>query len=123
MSFDEQLIKLLVRHIYADVYSKQDAQLLMNVVNSLYDYYKTKDDVALLVVLDSAKKRIYEHLEYDRIKPEELTALMITLLSDNELDELIDNVTERGKNEKNKLKQNDLRTTYLKLKKEKDSRA
>lgn len=123
MSFDNDLIKLVVRHIYADVYPKQDIQLIMNVINSLYDYYKTQDDLSILIVLDSAKKRIYEHLEYDRIKPEELTTLMITLLSDNELDELIENVTERGKNEKNKLKQNDLRTTYLKLKKEKDNRA
>lgn len=123
MSFDEKLMKVIVNKVYADDYNKQEIPLLFGCISSLYDYYRSVDDIALLVILDSAKKRIHEHLERDRIKPEELTALMISLLKDNELNELIENITERGKNEKNKLKQNDLRTTYLKLKKEKDNRA
>lgn len=123
MSFDKNLMKLIVNKVYADNYNKQEIPLLFGCISGLYDYYRSIDDIALLVILDSAKKRIHEHLERDRIKPEELTELMITLLSDNELDELIESVTERGKNEEDKLKQNDLRTTYLKLKREKDNRA
>lgn len=113
-----RLLNDLVKIIYADEYDKLDIPMLRVSLTNVMERFFQESDTSMNQVFESAMKRLNERQESDRLKPEELTELMLSKLTVTELNELLSGVVEAGSVETNKKVKERHRATYKKILKE-----
>lgn len=113
-----RLLNDLVKIIYADEYDKIEIPMLRNALFSVENHFNDIGDKSMQEVFKSAENRLNNREEADRLKPEELTELMLSKLTVTELNELLSGVVEAGSVETNKKVKERHRATYKKILKE-----
>jgi len=110
-----RLLNNLVKIIYADEYDKLDISMLRTSLNVVAMRFDEVDDKSMNPVLTSAYKRLQEREEADRLKPEELTELMLSKLTITELNDILRDIVEAGSVTESETEKTRLRGTYKKV--------
>lgn len=109
------LLNNIVRIIYADEYNKLDIPMLRTTLNVIAMRFDEAEDASMNQVLTSAYNRLKEREESDRLKPEELTELMLSKLTVTELNDIMSDIVIKGSETKNEAEKERLRGTYKKI--------
>lgn len=109
-----RLLNDLVKIIYADEYNKLDIPMLRTTLNAIAMRFDEVKDASMNQVLTSAYNRLKEREEADRLKPEELTELMLSKLTVTELNDIISDIVIKGSETNNEAEKERLRGTYKK---------
>lgn len=110
-----RLLNDLVKIIYADDYDKLDIPMLRVNLNSIDMRFDELRDKSMDKVFTSAYKRLDERQEADRLKPEELTELMLSKLTVTELNDIMSDIVVKGSETKSEAEKERLRGTYKKI--------
>ena len=110
-----RLLNDLVKIIYADEYDKLDIPMLRVSLNSIDMRFDELRDKSMNKVFTSAYKRLDERQEADRLKPEELTELMLSKLTVTELNNIMSDIVIKGSETKDEAEKERLRRTYKKI--------
>ena len=110
-----RLLNDLVKIIYADEYNKLDIPMLrVSLTNVMERFYQEKD-TSMNKVFESAMNRLNERQKADRLKPEELTELMLSKLTVTELNNIMSNIVIKGSETTDEKEKERLRGTYKKV--------
>lgn len=110
-----KLLNNLVRVIYADEYNKIEIPMLRKSLFTVQNHFQDMEDNSMIQVFNSAHKRLDEREEADRLKPEELTELMLSKLTITELNDILDELKRLGRASTDFNEKDRLRTTYKKV--------
>ena len=110
-----RLLNDLVKIIYADEYNKLDIPMLRQSIYSVSKRLEDSGDYSMKQVILSAEKRLDERQEADRLKPEELTELMLSKLTVTELNDIMSDIVVKGSESTDEKEKERLRTTYKKI--------
>ena len=110
-----RLLNDLVKIIYADDYDKLDIPMLRVNLTSVMERFYKAGDTSMNKVFESAMNRLNERQEEDRLKPEELTELMLSKLTVTELNDIMSDIVIKGSETKSEAEKNRLRGTYKKI--------
>ena len=110
-----RLLNDLVKIIYADEYDKLDIPMLRISLMSVMERFHQDKDTSMNKVFESAMNRLNERQKADRLKPEELTELMLSKLTVTELNYIKLDIVEKGSETTDENEKERLRTTYKKV--------
>ena len=110
-----RLLNDLVKIIYADDYDKLDIPMLRVSLTNVMERFFQESDTSMNQVFESAMKRLNERQEADRLKPEELTELMLSKLTVTELNDIMSDIVVRRSESSDEKEKERLRETYKKV--------
>lgn len=110
-----RLLNDLVKIIYADEYDKLDINMLRISLRSVMERFHQVGDTSMNTVFDNAMERLNEREEDDRLKPEELTELMLSKLTVTELNDIMSDIVIKGSESNDEKEKERLRGTYKKV--------
>ena len=116
---DNNLMQEIMLTIVSDEYTTETSELMREVLVALHNYsLKTGEDEHFVIISDVAFKKIAEHEQKNRLKPEELSDTFIKQLADSQLSELLESIEEAGKTAEDEKEKQKLRNRYIAVRKE-----
>lgn len=114
-NIENNVLELIVRAVYSDDYTTEQAQFMRDIVTSYHDNFRT-DGAFKTSVLDCIFDKIFNHELLARMTPEGLANDFLEQLTQSELKCLLKDIESKGTATEDQKEKNRLREQYKKVK-------